>query len=87
MKLTSVKTVEINKYIVANPEICHGKLTFKGTRVMVSLVLEMLEAGASYEEILEAYPSLAREHIKAALGFAAKAAERGFDTAKALATA
>lgn len=83
------KAVEINKYIVADPEICHGKLTFKGTRVMASLVLEMLEAGASYDEILDAYPSLTRQHIRAALDFAAKAAEQSFDTskAKALATA
>lgn len=81
--------IEINKYIVADPEVCHGKLTFKGTRVMVSIVLEMLEAGASYDEILEAYPSLTRQHIKAALDFAAKVAEQSFDTnkAKALATA
>ncbi len=83
------KAVEINKYIIADPEICHGKLTFKGTRIMASLVLEMLEAGASYDEILEAYPSLTQEHIRAALDFAAKVAGQSFDTskAKALATA
>ncbi len=59
--------LEINKYIVADSEICHGKPTFKGTRVMVYLILEMLEAGASKEEILEAYPSITSNHIKAAL--------------------
>ena len=46
---------------------------------MVYLVLEMLEAGAPIEEILEAYPSLTKEHIQAALDFAAKVAERKFD--------
>ena len=65
-----MKTVEINKYIVADPKICHGKLTFKNTRVMVWQVLDMLESGAAIEEILEAYPSLSREHIKAALSYA-----------------
>ena len=71
--------VEINKYIVADSEICHGKPTFKGTRVMVYLVLEMLEDGASIEEIIEAYPSLTKKHIKAALDFAAKITERSFE--------
>lgn len=62
--------VQINKYIVANPEICHGKLTFKGTRVMVWQVLEMLEDGKSSDEIVKAFPSLRREHVKAALSYA-----------------
>ena len=64
--------VELNKYIVADTEICHGQPTFKGTRVMVWQVLEMLGAGESMEEILENYPSLTRAHIKAALHLAAQ---------------
>ncbi len=64
--------VEINEYIVADTEICHGKPTFKGTRVMVHSILELLEAGESYKEILEAYPSLTKEHIRAALHYAAE---------------
>jgi uncharacterized protein (DUF433 family) len=63
---------KINNYIVMDPDICHGKPTFKGTRIMVYLVLEMLEAGASIKEIQEAYPSINKNHIKAALHFAAK---------------
>jgi uncharacterized protein (DUF433 family) len=70
--------VEINEYIVIDSEICHGKSTFKGTRIMVSIVLEMLEADASVKEILEAYPSLTKKHIKAALEFAARITERNF---------
>ena len=67
-----MKAVQISKYIVADPEVCHGKLTFKGTRIMVWQVLEMLETGETAEEILENYPSLTREHIKAALHLAAE---------------
>ena len=63
--------IEINEYIVADSEICHGKPTFKGTRVMVWQVLEMLKAEAPAEEIFEAFPSLTNEHIKAALQYAA----------------
>jgi len=66
---------EIDDYIVIDSEICHGKPTFKGTRIMVHLVLEMLEAGAPVEEILEAYPSLTKKHIKAALHYAAQLTE------------
>ena len=67
-----MKRIEINKYVVADPEICHGKLTFKGTRIMVWQVLEMLESGESIEEILENYPALTKNHIKAALHLAAE---------------
>ena len=71
--------IEINKYIVADSEICGGTPTFKGTRIMVSIVLEMLEDGADTKEIIEAYPSLTKKHIKAALNFAAQLTERSFD--------
>ncbi|MBI2928050.1 MAG: DUF433 domain-containing protein [Verrucomicrobia bacterium] len=45
------KRVELGKYIVADPEICHGQPTFKGTRVMVWIVLEQVERGLTWEEI------------------------------------
>ena len=67
--------IEINDYIVIDKEICHGKPTFKGTRIMVYLVLEMLEEGASHREIIEAYPSLSEKHIISALEYAAKLTE------------
>ena len=67
----------IAKYVSVNPQICHGKPCFKGTRIMVYLVLEMLEAGATLANIQEAYPGLTAEHVKAALEFAARAVETG----------
>lgn len=66
-----MRRVMINNDIVADPQICHGKPTFKGTRIMVWQVLEMLEAGCSVAEIREAFPSLHAHHIKAALAYAA----------------
>ena len=72
----------IDMYISVNPEICHGKPCFKGTRIMVYLVLEMLEAGAPMEEIQEAWPEVTPEHVKAALHYAARVLEnREFDPA------
>ena len=64
---------EINEYIVADSEICHGKPTFKGTRVLVSDIVELVAAGESVEEILESYPSITKEMIREALEYAAKA--------------
>ncbi len=63
--------MNIHNYIVADPRICHGKPTFKGTRIMVYLVLELLEAGVPVEEIIgsDYYPQLTRKHIEAALHY------------------
>ena len=57
--------------IVSDPEICHGKACIKGTRIMVSVVLDNLAAQVSEEEILQNYPTLKKEDIHAALAYAA----------------
>lgn len=64
--------INIANYIAVNPLICHGKPCFKGTRIMVYLVLELLEAGVPVEEIIgpNYYPQLTRKHIEAALHYA-----------------
>lgn len=55
------------RWVVTDPEICHGKPIFKGTRILVSDVLELVAAGESFEEIVEEYPSLNKDLIKEAL--------------------
>lgn len=62
---------EISKYISINPEIRFGKPCIKGTRIAVADILQWLASGMTHEEILNDYPSLAKEHIMAALVFAA----------------
>ena len=62
-----MEAVQVNEYITSDPEICGGKMTFKGTRIMVWQIFEMLEAGESIDGILRNYPSLTREHVKAAM--------------------
>jgi uncharacterized protein (DUF433 family) len=57
--------------ISVDPKICHGKPCIKGTRIMVSIVLDYLHAGESREEILRQYPTLDPLDIDAALGYAA----------------
>lgn len=73
-----MRRIEINDYIVADPQICHGKPTFAGTRVMVWQVLAMLSAGESPKGIIEAFPSLTKKHIKAALDYASSITREGY---------
>lgn len=58
-------------YITVDPLICHGKACIKGTRIMVSVVLDNLAAGVTVDEILASYPILTRETIQAAVAYAA----------------
>jgi uncharacterized protein (DUF433 family) len=62
------------EYIVVDPAICHGRACIKGTRVMVSVILDNIAAGQSVEEILKSYPSLTGEAIQAALAYGAELA-------------
>lgn len=73
-----MKRVVINQYIVADPKICHGKPTFKGTRVMVWQVLELLKAGETTKDIISDFPSLTLKHIQAALDYAASLTKEGY---------
>ena len=60
--------------ISVDPLVCHGKVCIKGTRIMVSVILDNLAAGVSPEEILKSYPSLGSEDIQAAIAYAAELA-------------
>jgi len=60
--------------ISVDPLVCHGKACIKGTRIMVSVILDNLAAGVSPEEILKSYPSLSTEDIQAAVAYAAELA-------------
>jgi uncharacterized protein (DUF433 family) len=55
INMKASKRIELGQYIVADPEICHGQLTFKGTRIMVKSVLEMLAKGMDLDRISAAY--------------------------------
>jgi uncharacterized protein (DUF433 family) len=59
-------------YISVDPLVCHGKACIKGTRIMVSVVLDNLAAGLSVDEILTSYPALTREAVQAAIAYAAE---------------
>lgn len=61
--------------ISTDPQVCHGKACIKGTRIMVSVILDNLAAGVSPEEILKSYPTLSSEDIQAAIAYAAELAK------------
>jgi len=64
--------VELLQRISIDPNICFGKPCIRGTRIWVSLIIENLADGIVEAEILEAYPQLKPEDIRAALAFAAE---------------
>ncbi|MGC1416809.1 MAG: DUF433 domain-containing protein [Candidatus Acidiferrum sp.] len=63
--------------ISVNPAVCHGRACVRGTRVMISVVIDNVAAGVSREEILRSYPSLVEADIDAALAYAAELAREG----------
>ena len=61
---------ELNR-ITTDPQICGGRPCIRNMRIRVKDVLDMLASGASKEEILEDYPYLEADDIKASLEYAA----------------
>ncbi|HKT73409.1 MAG TPA: DUF433 domain-containing protein [Steroidobacteraceae bacterium] len=60
--------------ISTDPAVCHGKACIKGTRIMVSVVLDNLAAGQTPDDIVRFYPTLHREDVTAAMAYAAELA-------------
>jgi uncharacterized protein (DUF433 family) len=64
--------------ITVDPAVCHGQVCIKGTRIIVSLVLDNLAAGVAPDEVLSSYPSLSAADIQAAIAYAAELARGRF---------
>ena len=58
--------------IVVDPKILTGKPVVRGTRISVELVMELLAAGWSHAQILDSYPHLSEEDIRACLAYASE---------------
>ena len=58
--------------ITLNPSVCHGKPTVRNMRYPVEMILDLLSAGMSVEEILIDYPALEEDDIRACLAYASK---------------
>ena len=60
--------------ISINPQVCGGKPCIKGTRVWVSLILDLLASGIGEAELLAEYPGLVHKDVLAAIAYGAEAA-------------
>ncbi len=63
------------QYFTRDPKVCGGASVIKGTRVTLRTILASLAEGASIKEILNDFPTLKEEHIRAVIAFAAISAE------------
>jgi uncharacterized protein (DUF433 family) len=68
---------EWQERITINPAVCHGKACIRGTRVMVSVILDNLAADVPRAEIIGSYPSIQELDIQAVLAYAAELAREG----------
>ena len=64
-------TSEAAELIAVDPTILHGKAHVRGTRIPVSVILDCLAAGLSEQEILDEYPTLSLEGVRAAAAYGA----------------
>lgn len=70
----------LGRFIVADPEICHGKPVFRGTRIFVSDVLEMVAEGLAWETIIEQWhQDITKEAIAEAVKLSSEAFFRHAD--------
>lgn len=67
--------MDYQRHIMRDPKVCGGEPVIKGTRVTVRTVLASLAEGAKDEEILEDFPTLTEENVRAVIAFAAVSAE------------
>jgi uncharacterized protein (DUF433 family) len=61
--------------ITVDPNVCRGRACVAGTRIMVTVILDNLAAGLSWEELIRSYPPLSDEDIRACLNYAAALAQ------------
>ena len=70
----SPAALDWREHITVDPNVCHGRACIKGTRIMVTVVLDNLAAGLTAEEIVSSYPALSQEEIRASIAYAAELA-------------
>ena len=69
-------------HISSNVDICHGKPCIRGTRIMVSVILDNLADNVDEQTILKNYPSLNPDDIRAAIAYAAELTRERFVSLK-----
>jgi uncharacterized protein (DUF433 family) len=67
-----MKHRELLERISIDPDVCFGKPCIRGHRIWVSLILDLLAEGATQEQLLEDYPGLTPDDIRACLAYASE---------------
>ncbi len=65
---------ELLSRVTVTPGVCGGKPCIRGTRIYISIILDSLAEGATWDELFESYPHLQKDDISAALAYAAELA-------------
>jgi uncharacterized protein (DUF433 family) len=73
----------IGQYLVIDPEVCHGQMTFHGTRIPVDTVLSYLAKGYSVEQLVQSWPELTVDAVKEAVILAADSLQDRYLTSSA----
>ena len=80
MPKTNSHFKSLGRHVVVDPRICHGKPTFRGTRILVADVLEQVSTGMSWDAIIAEWNgNLTKEAIAEAVGLASEALLRHAD--------
>jgi uncharacterized protein (DUF433 family) len=66
--------VDWRLFLLSDPNVCQGQLCARGTRIPVTVILDSVAEGSMRDAILNSYPSVAADHIDAALSYAAELA-------------
>lgn len=69
---------ELLRRISIDPNVCFGKPCIRGTRIWVSLILDLLASGMSEAEVLQEYPQLTPEDVRAAIAYGAEMARERY---------
>ncbi len=80
MAIKRTAIMNFAEYFQRDPEICGGDIILKGTRVTLRTVLASLADGSSFEQILEDFPSLTEDQVRAVVAFAAASAKEDLPT-------
>jgi uncharacterized protein (DUF433 family) len=81
-----MRNVEVGHYLIIDPEVCHGQMTFRGTRVPVDAVLTFLAKGYSVDQLLRSWPELTRPAVEEAISLASQSLQVRYSASSEMAT-
>jgi len=80
-----MRKVEVGNYLMIDPEVCHGQMTFRGTRVPVDTVLTFLAKGYSVDQLLRSWPELTRSAVEEAISLASQSLQAHYGASSEIA--